>query len=117
MAESVGDWRLIPYLQRHEFEALVLACLRPLRELLDPSDHARLDELKASLGQMGPEDVNDGNQTAPSKRLQTSIPGYQKTLHGPLALEATGLATVRAACPRFDAWVRTLESLAGTSQP
>ncbi len=112
MADSVGDWRLRPYLQRHEFEALVLACLKPLRELLDPSDRPGVDALKASLGQMGPEDVNEGLETAPSKRLQAHIPGYEKTLHGPLALEATGLATVRAACPRFDAWVKTLESLA-----
>lgn len=111
MADSVEDGRLIPYLQRHEFEALVLACLGPLREILDPADHAGLDVLTLSLGRMAPEDVNDGVETAPSKRLKANIPSYGKTLHGPLVLESAGLAAVRAACPRFDAWVKTLEAL------
>jgi hypothetical protein len=117
MADSIGDWRLIPYLQRHEFEALVLACREHLRELLDPSDYPGFEALKVSLGQMEPEDVNDGAETAPSKRLEANISSYRKTLHGPLALEAAGLATVRAACPRFDAWVKKLEALVGAAQP
>lgn len=55
--------------------------------------------------------MNDGHDTAPSKQLKARIPSYQKTVHGPLVTEATGLAKLRAACPRFDDWVAKLEGL------
>jgi hypothetical protein len=38
-------------------------------------------------------------------------PDYGKTLHGPLVMEDIGLPKIRAACPRFDAWVGALEAL------
>jgi hypothetical protein len=57
-----------------------------------------------------PEDINDGLHTAPSKRLMTSIAGYRKTVHGPLAVTAAGLPALRRACPRFGSWVTRLEA-------
>jgi hypothetical protein len=106
------DPRFVPYIQRHEFEALVLAALPSLHELLDAEDDlAGLKTLQASLGSAAPEDINDGETTAPSKRLLAHVPSFSKTLHGPLATGATGLASIRAQCPRFDAWVTCLESL------
>lgn len=112
MADVVGDWRLIPYLQRHEFEALVLASLDKLSDLLDPQDREGLVRLRDELRRFsGPEDVNDGEDTAPSKRLEAAIPSYEKITHGPLAIEATGLAAIRERCPRFDSWLRRLEAL------
>ena len=35
--DAVGDWRFIPYLQRHEFEALVLAGLDSLEAMIPGS--------------------------------------------------------------------------------
>lgn len=112
LAEAVGDRRLVPYIQRHEFEALVLAALPALRELLDAEDDlAGIDALEHEVRASSPEDVNDGCETAPSKRLMRHVPGYRKTLHGPLAASGAGLATLRGACPRFNAWVGQLEAL------
>jgi hypothetical protein len=112
MAEAVADHRLIPHLQRHEFEALVLASLGSLGPLLErDADLAGLAALQALLQQASPEDINDGAETAPSKRLERHIPSYRKTLHGPLAVEGAGLPALRKACPRFDAWVAKLEAL------
>jgi hypothetical protein len=113
----IRDHRLVPYVQRHEFEALVFACLGALRELLDPADLRGLDRLRKSLGAASPEDIDDGESTAPSKRIRAHIPGYRKVQHGPLAIEAAGLAAVRRACPRFDAWVGHLERLAEEATP
>lgn len=111
-AEAVNDRRFIPYIQRHEFEALVLAALPCLRGLLDAKDSLTgLDRLAGEIRGLAPEDVNDGPETAPSKRLKRHVPGYSKTLHGPLATEGAGLAALRQACPRFDGWVHQLESL------
>ncbi len=116
MARAVNDTRLIAYVQRHEFEALVLASLSALRSLVDAPDAPAVDALSASLGNLAPEDINDGETTAPSKRLEQAIPGYRKTVHGPLAIHDTGLPALRRACPRFDAWIRTLESLGAPSK-
>lgn len=111
MAAAVGDHRFIPYIQRHEFEALVLASLDALDGLLDEAQRPGLAELRANVGGACPEDVNDGEETAPSKRLLRFVRGYRKPLHGVYACEGTGLAAIRAACPRFEAWVRKLEAL------
>ena len=117
LGAAVQDRRFIPYLQRHEFEALVLACLGSLRALLDSAYWPGLDRLRDSLGTASPEDINDGDSTAPSKRIKAHIPSYRKVQHGPLAIEAAGLAAVRRGCPRFDAWVRRLEGLAEEATP
>lgn len=121
MLEEIADTRFLPYLQRHEFEALVLASLPALERLLEgPDDRAGLQKLRDDLGSLAPEDVNDGRATAPSKRLQAFIPSYSpgdrrkgegKSVYGPLVTEETGLASLRVQCPRFDAWISKLETL------
>jgi hypothetical protein len=117
MATAVGEgmphaWRFIPYIQRHEFEALVLASLDALGAWLDPGpDREGLARLEREIRGVAPEDVNEGRETAPSKRLKRHVPGYRKTLHGPSAIELTGLAAIRARCPRFSAWISRLENL------
>ena len=104
--------RLIPYIQLHEYEALVLACLEDLESVLDArEDLDGLRRLQAELGDTAPEDVNDGVETSPSKRLERHIPGYDKTLHGELALWNAHLPTLMETCPHFGAWVRRLERL------
>lgn len=112
LAEAVSDHRFIPYIQRHEFETLVLAALRELKIFLDaPGDLAGIDKLMSAVETTAPEDINAGLHTAPSKRLMTSIAGYRKTVHGPLAVTAAGLPALRRACPRFGSWVTRLEAL------
>jgi len=112
LATAFADWRLIPYLQRHEFEALVLAALPSVRSLLDAEDDlAGVDALAQDIAGMAPEDIDDGRDTAPSKRLLAHVPSYRKTIHGPLAVGDVGLAALRARCPRLDGWLARLEAL------
>lgn len=118
MLKDIGDKRLIPYIQRHEIEALVLVDLEPLAAIADPGSQSKgVVALQQNIDGLAPEDINDGPTTAPSKRLLSFVPGYSKTLHGPLVIEAVGLPKIRAACPRFNAWITTLESLATSSPP
>ncbi len=114
MAQDIPDWRFIPYVQRHELEALVLASLDGLRAALDPSQLAGLEALNAEIGDFAPEDVDGGRETAPSKRLEAHIAGYQKRVHALAAIQHVGLDAVRRVCPGFDAWVKKLERLAVT---
>lgn len=112
LGEDLDDRRLIPYVQVHEFEALVLAALDGLDGQLDDSaDVAGLTKLRAHLGHLPPEDINDGPSTAPSKRLKQAIPSYEKIIHGPAAIEAVGLDHVRTVCPRFATWLAALAAL------
>jgi len=111
LAREVADDRFIPYVQRHEFEALVLASLDMLRTVVEESEQKNVDALKASIAGLAPEDVNGGATTAPSKRLLAALPSYQKVVHGPLATQATGLSAIRQLCPRFNNWVSRLEQL------
>ena len=119
MQVDIDDWRFIPYLQRHEFEALVLAGLPELEKLLDhPADLAGLGRLRADVGPLTPEDVDDGPETAPSKRLGRFIPAYNrggKVLYGELVTEGTGIAVLRSLCPRFGDWIGKLEALGDVS--
>lgn len=112
MTAAVGDPRFIPYIQRHEFETLVLASLDQLAAS-DPSKRAGIKKLRADIAGQMPEDVNDGVNTAPSQRLKRFVEGYSKYVDGPNVTSVAGLTALRAACPRFGAWITTLESLAG----
>jgi hypothetical protein len=58
-----------------------------------------------------PEEINDSPITAPSKRVESLVPGYEKPLLGVLAVLEIGLARIREECPHFDGWLKHLESL------
>ncbi len=108
-AAEVGDTRFVPYLSVHEFEALLFA--EPVSAewvYEDANVVLNLERVRSEFGG-NPETINDRPETAPSKRVGAAFPRYEKALHGPLATAAAGIATLRAACPHFDAWVRALE--------
>jgi hypothetical protein len=63
-----------------------------------------------------PELINDGEQTAPSKRIIQAIPSYEgaKVSVAPLMAQKIGLEIIRQKCPHFNQWIERLENL---SQP
>lgn len=103
--------RVIPYVQRHEFEALLFSDVDELAAAVGAPERVRqaLREVRSAFPT--PEDIDDGARTAPSKRLRALVPDYDKIGHGEEATRRMGLGKIRAECPRFDAWVRRLESL------
>ena len=105
---------MFPYIQVHEFEGLLFSNVDAFVSVLPDAPVVELRSIRSAFGT--PEDINDNIMTAPSKRIKTLIPHYQKTLDGTeLALEI-GLEAIRDECPRFDAWMRRLEFL-GTRAP
>lgn len=112
-ARDIGHPRFIPYIQLHEFEALILAAPQCLdSEYLEHA--APIRGLVAMANGQNPELINDGPETAPSKRIIREIPEYggDKTA-GASVVARIGLPTLRARCRHFDAWVTKLEGLAG----
>ncbi len=107
--------KLIPYVQKHEFEGLLFSSPNAFRLVVGSASNqaiAQLIDIRSSF--QTPEEINDNPNTAPSKRISVVMPGYHKRLHGPLVADATGLAVIRKECPRFDNWVARLESLTVT---
>jgi hypothetical protein len=108
--------RLIPYIQLHEFEALLFTDLNVLPPFF-PGDDLRkpLSELAVSIRHFdSPEQINDKRETSPSHRLAAAIPAYhgRKADVGPAAVARIGLPRIRAACPHFHHWLQKLEALA-----
>lgn len=109
---EMRDSRFCPYIQLHEFEALLYCDLSQLRLRIPDSEHA-IGTLSEEVARLSPEDINEGDTTAPSKRIIRHLPIYEKTKVriGAPAAAAIGLPALRAQCPHFDAWVRSLEGL------
>jgi hypothetical protein len=103
----------LPFLALHEFEAWLFSSPDELPNTLT-QPHKRDDFAAIRDAFDGPEQIDEGPQTAPSKRIAQMFPGYRKVLHGPVAAKRIGIETIRAECPHFDAWYRQLEHLATT---
>lgn len=99
----------IPNLLVHEFEALLFSQLSAFEPWTD--DDTVWQPLRTQREHSMPEDINDGAETAPSKRILSLMPHYQKTLHGPLIACDIGLDTIRGACPHFHEWLQEIEQL------
>ena len=107
--------RMLPYIQRHEFEGLLFSDVDAFTKLIGIS-HTSIQALRNIRSQFKtPEDINDNKDTAPSKRIKKVIPRYKKTVDGPLLAMETGLVKIRAECLRFNDWVTKLESLGDTA--
>jgi hypothetical protein len=101
---------LLPYIQLHEFEALVFSSLGAIKSLYSNED-AKFNEFEQIIATYpNPEDINDSPQTAPSKRLKNDelIRGYNKVNDGIMIIEEAGIDTILQKCSRFKSWVETL---------
>jgi len=115
MARDIDHPGFIPYIQLHEFEALILVDPGKLGLEFLGRERAIENLIAASQGQQ-PEMIDDGHESAPSKRIIKEIPeyAYMKGSVGPTVVKHIGLSVLRGACPHFDEWIAALESL-GTS--
>lgn len=107
-----GDCRFLPYIQLHEFEALLYCDLNELQRRLDQAEDG-IAALRREVAHLAPEDINEGVTTAPSKRIIHHLPVYErsKVRVGAAAAAAIGLPALRTSCPHFNDWVTHLEQL------
>ncbi len=110
LAGDISDFRFIPYIQLHEFEALILADPQQLDwEYLEHD--GPINNLVAMVGTGNPELINDGPETAPSKRILREIPEYDKVSAGSRITEKIGMQTLKGKCRHFNEWLSVLEKL------
>ncbi len=111
LGENFNPRRFVPYIQMHEFEALLFSDPVVLGEAIQvPSKASSLASIANQFG--SPEEINDDSQSAPSRRILQMLPRYQKVVHGNIAAKRIGLQHMRGKCPHFDEWLKKLESLA-----
>jgi hypothetical protein len=110
---DVGDSRFIPYIQLHEYEAYLFSEPSQFRQFYHHHEKeiARLQAV--ADGFPTPEVIDDGQHSAPSKRIISELPDYEdaKPTVGPQVAELIGLTAIRAKCPHFNEWVSRLERL------
>ncbi|MDR0988577.1 MAG: DUF4276 family protein [Prevotellaceae bacterium] len=114
-AQEMNHPRFIPYIQLHEFEALVFC---GLDYLLDeyPDMKREIEHLKQVIKTSGDntERINNTPQTAPSKRIIQAFEGkhhYDKPKLGVFVTHKVGIATLKEKCPHFKKWIAELEQL------
>ncbi len=109
LGDSFDQTRFIPFVMMHEFEGLLFSSCEGFGNGIGRPD--LIPQFQAIRNQFGtPEEINDSPTTAPSKRVQELVHGYEKPLLGTLAILEIGLDVIRAECPHFGAW---LEKLSG----
>lgn len=117
-AKDINDDRFMPYIQLHEYEAYLFSDPAWFGYFYDHHDK-QIAALKAIADSYEtPELIDDGQHTAPSKRIIAEIPDYEdaKAAVGPQVAELIGLTVIRSKCPHFDAWLAQLEKL-GSIRP
>jgi hypothetical protein len=112
-AYDVSDRRFVPYIQLHEYEAYLFS--DPSRFAHFYGRHEREIAILKAIAEKytSPELINDGQHSAPSKRIITQLPDYEgaKPAVGPQVAKLIGLDLIRAKCPHFHAWLSRLEEL------
>ncbi len=110
LRKDISDWRFVPYIQLHEFEALLFSDPDKFKvEFEHPTGIKELIQISEKT--CNPELIND--KTSPSKHIINEIAGYdtKKASSGPIIAKKIGLTTLRKKCRHFSEWISELESL------
>lgn len=110
-SNDIKNDRFIPYLQLHEFEALLFTDIEKLR-IEYPKAEKQIVMLKKSTDSFAdPELINNHPDTAPSKRIIESLKNiynYNKVKSGASTAANIGLNNILNSCQHFREWVERL---------
>ena len=112
--QDINCHRFIPYLQLHEYETMLFADPEAFRISFENCE-AKVQKLHAIVASVKNiiENINDGQHSAPSKRISEVIPEYagRKSTAGPDIAERIGIAAIRSKCPHVHDWLVQLETI------
>lgn len=101
--------RFFPYIQLHEFEALLYSDLNKLQEECFESD---ISDLRAEVMNFkNPELINGGTETAPSKRIIKHILSYDKKVNGINVIQEIGIDNLCKKCEHFSKWIDKIRNI------
>lgn len=110
LSEAINNPRFVPYIQLHEFEGLLFSSKDGF-EFLPDLKPGNLEKLILAVNEKeNPEELNDGELTAPSKRLEQLIPGFDKNkpFYGGIIAKVNSIEAILERCHRFNSWVEIL---------
>lgn len=106
MSQEIQYDKFIPYIQRHEFEALLFAQCDGFRNInLEEKQIAAIRQISEQYPNV--EDINGGPETSPSKRLE-HIFDYRKVLHSQIVLSDINIESIMNRSPKFKSWISSL---------
>jgi len=116
MGENFDPKFFIPYVQLHEFEALMFADVEQLASVTAPISNRSLEQLAERFSEIldeggEPEAINDHYETCPSRRILGLVPTYRKRVLGPIVTSRIGLDVLREKCSHFASWLARLEAI------
>ncbi len=111
-AQDINKEVFLPYLQLHEFEALLFSSVEEIADTMPNGDRKRADLETIRKSYATPEEINNSPETCPSKRLIKLFPEYTKVVYGTLISGNIGLDAIRRECPHFNEWLTSIESFA-----
>jgi hypothetical protein len=98
----------------HEFEGLLFSSPQTFNCWFD--EPKIVDDLTKIRDKFeSPEHINDGNTTAPSKRILKICKDYEKVNHGSLIALDIGLDIIRTECLIFNQWIKHIEGLSNVN--
>jgi hypothetical protein len=102
--------RLMPYVQMHEFDALLFSSPAKLAQSLGSGKlSTTFVDIRNKFST--PEEINDHYDTCPSRRIEKVHEDFKKTIDGISAASRIGLETMRRECPHFNEWITKLEGI------
>lgn len=110
-ADDIQHRHFQPYLQLHEFEALLFTEPARIVAWMNGAAEQQLALSRIQQAFPNPEEIDDGSNTSPSHRICDVFPAYQKVIAGSLIAMDIGLPAIRNACPHFNDWVNWMERL------
>lgn len=106
IAEDINDSRFIPYIQLHEFEALLFSSNKGFESFFSEDNAKDTQQIINTFN--NPENINTTPTGAPSKRLLAIKDDYDKVIEGNLIALEVGINDILTKCPRFRAWIEKL---------
>ncbi len=110
-ADKIGNNKFVPYIQLHEFEALLFSAPEVIDVIMSGKQLTNSNLRKIRAAYNSPEEINDNPTTAPSKRIEKEYGDYQKPLHGQTISEEIGIATILKECKHFSEWIQKIKSV------
>lgn len=106
LSMAVNDRRFIPYIQLHEFEALLFSNNKGFEYYFDSKLAEATQPIVSDYD--NPEEINTTPHGAPSKRILSIHEDYDKVTEGNLIALEVGINAILSRCPRFKAWAENL---------
>ncbi len=110
--DEMGSDVFLPYIQLHEFEALLFVDIEQLN-VEYPNASANIQRLKRETDKYGdPEMIDDGPATAPSKRIISALEKYyhyNKVKSGASVTSRIGIDALLENCTHFREWIELIK--------